>query len=131
MGVAETALGLFKTHAHSLPTIPSAPIEPIRQVLSHLTSTPLHPLYPSQDVLRFGALHALRVALAWEAMKRAAKNRRLAKGEVRGQQGDETRGRVGVLGDLLGYLTAACAYCSVHPAIGHFGVDPITSTRSH
>ena len=60
----------------------------------------------------------MRVALAWEGMKRTAKAKRLAvtdgdgSGHGKGQEevgvSVGAEGRVGVLGDLLGYLIAAC-----------------------
>ena len=69
--------------------LPGANIRPIAAFLDHVTSTPVHEVY--FPILRFGAIHAARVTIAWAGMT----------------MGKDRKG-VGRLGDLFGYLTLAC-----------------------
>jgi hypothetical protein len=77
----------------TLPRVPfpSASIGPISTFLHHVTSRPVHPTY--FPYVLFGVMHAAWVTTVWVQLtrKRAA-----------------TKGRVGVLQDLMGYLTMAC-----------------------
>ncbi|TXT08656.1 hypothetical protein VHUM_02784 [Vanrija humicola] len=65
---------------------PLAAVPTVQTLVRHLQTTNVHPYVP---FARFGALHALRVGLAWAQM-------------TRGRDG-----RVGVLADLLGFLVVA------------------------
>ncbi|WOO83740.1 uncharacterized protein LOC62_05G007260 [Vanrija pseudolonga] len=64
---------------------PLAAVPAVQALVRHLQTTNVHPYVP---FARFGALHALRVGLAWAQMTKG-------------------RGEVGVLADLLGFLVVA------------------------
>lgn len=70
---------------------PLAAVPAVQALVRHLQTTPVHPVYV--PFARFGALHALRVGLAWAQMTKG-------------------RGEVGVLADLLGFLVVACELAS-------------------
>jgi hypothetical protein len=81
---------------------PLAPVLPLEHLLHHLTTAKVHDTY--FPFIRFGCMHAARVAAAWAILTRS-------------------RARVGVLQDLVGFLTVACECMCVRKdeAIAMFG----------
>ena len=81
----------FLASSQLLLTSPLSRTPHIVSFVRHITSTPVHETY--YPFLRFGAIHASRVALVWAGLTKGGDRR-----------------NVGSLQDLFGYLTAACAH---------------------
>ena len=77
----------------SLSSLSTYPLAPLEQLIAHLSSTPVHATY--YPLLRFGVLHASRLALVWA---------KLTKGR---------EGKVSYLQDLTGYLCLCCECSSI------------------
>ena len=75
-------------------------IQSITSLVDHLTTTTVHPWFPYG---KFAVLHAVRVSVVWASLTRGRKTRR---GDI-GREGRDA-GKVGVLGDLFGYLVMCC-----------------------
>lgn len=96
MGAFDELLALVSSKTANLsPILPLAPIQPISNLVSHLAAAPVITGFP---VARLGALHAARVATVWAGMTKAKRQARSKK--------------VGLMGDLFGYLALCCEYSS-------------------
>lgn len=88
----------------------TAPILHLSALINHALSNPVHAVY--FPVPRFAALHATRVAVVWAGIK-------VARARAAKKSGQQVQGRIGILGDLFGYLTMACELYELCLLVGH------------